>query len=163
MDIDYIGICQNCGKIMTEKYGSGRFCSKSCANTRHHSQETKQKISISNKSKNKGPNKGSFKKGHAGIGDRKEAARKYRETCRKRKEARSFDQLSLREQLSVLQEERCAECGIKTWQGKALVLELHHIDGNHENENLDNLKLLCPNCHSQTPYYRNRSKKFIKK
>ena len=37
--------CEKCGKIMTEKYGSGRFCSKSCANTRNHSSNTKCKIS----------------------------------------------------------------------------------------------------------------------
>ena len=36
--------CKICGKIMTEKFGSGIFCSRSCANTRHHSQETKSKI-----------------------------------------------------------------------------------------------------------------------
>lgn len=37
--------CEKCGKIMTEKYGSGRFCSKQCANTRCHSSKTKKKIS----------------------------------------------------------------------------------------------------------------------
>lgn len=37
-------ICENCGKLVTEKYGSGRFCSRACANTRKHSDETKQKI-----------------------------------------------------------------------------------------------------------------------
>lgn len=39
--------CERCGKIMTEKFGSGRFCSRSCANTRNHSIETREKISIS--------------------------------------------------------------------------------------------------------------------
>lgn len=37
--------CECCGKVMTEFYGSGRFCSKSCANSRQHSEETKQAIS----------------------------------------------------------------------------------------------------------------------
>lgn len=37
--------CERCGKIMTEKFGSGRFCSKQCANSRNHSQDTKNKIS----------------------------------------------------------------------------------------------------------------------
>lgn len=36
--------CEKCGKIVTEYYGSGRFCSRSCANTRQHSEETKHKI-----------------------------------------------------------------------------------------------------------------------
>lgn len=37
--------CERCGKVMTEKFGSGRYCSRACANTREHSEETKQKIS----------------------------------------------------------------------------------------------------------------------
>jgi very-short-patch-repair endonuclease/predicted RNA-binding Zn-ribbon protein involved in translation (DUF1610 family) len=37
-------ICEKCGKLVTETYGSGRFCSRACANTRAHSEETKQKI-----------------------------------------------------------------------------------------------------------------------
>ena len=36
--------CSRCGKLMTEKFGSGKFCSRACANTREHSTETKQKI-----------------------------------------------------------------------------------------------------------------------
>lgn len=44
-------ICENCGKEHNGSYGSGRFCSKSCANTRHHSKETKNKISCSFKNK----------------------------------------------------------------------------------------------------------------
>ena len=43
--------CEKCGKVITEKYGSGRFCSKSCANSRQHSEETKNKMSIANKGK----------------------------------------------------------------------------------------------------------------
>lgn len=49
-------ICEKCGKIMTEKYGSGRFCSRACANSRVHSKESKQKTSeiLKVKSKIKG-------------------------------------------------------------------------------------------------------------
>ena len=36
--------CERCGKVMTEKFGSGRFCSRFCANSRDHSDETKDKI-----------------------------------------------------------------------------------------------------------------------
>lgn len=44
--------CEHCGKIMTEKFGSGRFCSKSCANSRSHTENTKEKISDSLKDYN---------------------------------------------------------------------------------------------------------------
>ena len=39
-----------------------------------------------------------------------------------------------------------------------LASNLEHIDGNSENNSLDNLKLLCPNCHSLTPTYKNLNK-----
>lgn len=56
-------------------------------------------------------------------------------------------------------ENRCTECGQdSTWNGKHLVMQLDHIDGDRLNNLLDNLRLLCPNCHSQTPTYRGRNK-----
>lgn len=52
-----------------------------------------------------------------------------------------------------LVENKCALCGISSWNEKPLTLQLHHIDGNHDNNSFDNLQLLCPNCHSQTDNY----------
>lgn len=52
-----------------------------------------------------------------------------------------------------LKENRCECCGITKWNGKPLVMQLHHIDGNNKNNSLDNLQMLCPNCHSQTENY----------
>lgn len=50
----------------------------------------------------------------------------------------------------------CMECGwSKTNKySNTVPIELEHVDGNSENNNLDNLKLLCPNCHSLTPTFR---------
>lgn len=50
-------------------------------------------------------------------------------------------------------ENKCYNCGITQWQNKPIILQLHHIDGNNTNNNLENLQLLCPNCHSQTDNY----------
>lgn len=47
-----------------------------------------------------------------------------------------------------LKENKCELCGVSIWRGVQLPLELHHKDGNHYNNNLDNLQILCPNCHS---------------
>lgn len=44
----------------------------------------------------------------------------------------------------------CYECGISTWKGKKLSLQLDHINGTHNDHRIENLRLLCPNCHSQT-------------
>lgn len=47
-----------------------------------------------------------------------------------------------------IKQDKCEICGISIWQGIKLPLELHHKDGNHYNNNFDNLQILCPNCHS---------------
>lgn len=43
---------------------------------------------------------------------------------------------------------KCELCGLSIWQNVQIPLELHHKDGNHFNNNLDNLQILCPNCHA---------------
>lgn len=50
----------------------------------------------------------------------------------------------------------CASCGIAEWQGSALSLHVDHINGEHHDNRLENLRFLCPNCHSQTPTYCRR-------
>lgn len=51
----------------------------------------------------------------------------------------------------------CAICQLTTWLGKPLSLQLDHIDGNKHNNDLSNLRLLCPNCHSQTDTFAGRN------
>ena len=53
-----------------------------------------------------------------------------------------------------LKKNECEICGIKSWNNLALECELDHIDGNRANHKLENLRVLCPNCHSQTPTFR---------
>ena len=51
----------------------------------------------------------------------------------------------------------CAECGISEWRGKSFTLEVDHADGNKRNNTLENLRFLCPNCHSQTDTYKGKN------
>lgn len=53
-----------------------------------------------------------------------------------------------------LKQNCCEECGTDSWNGKSLECELDHIDGDRTNHVLSNLKVLCPNCHSQTSTFR---------
>ena len=54
-----------------------------------------------------------------------------------------------------LKEYKCEKCGCDGyWLGEPITLELHHINGNHYDNSIENLQILCPNCHSQTPTHK---------
>ena len=52
---------------------------------------------------------------------------------------------------------RCEKCGLEKWQGQVIPLEIHHINGINTDNQIDNLQLLCPNCHALTENYRGRA------
>ena len=54
-------------------------------------------------------------------------------------------------------EHRCERCGLTTWLDEPIPLELHHKDGNRNNNTLENYELLCPNCHAFTDSYRGKN------
>ncbi|MBP2370551.1 HNH endonuclease [Pseudonocardia parietis] len=49
-----------------------------------------------------------------------------------------------------LKEARCEVCGISEWHGRPVPLHLDHVNGDHTDNRLENLRILCPNCHAQT-------------
>lgn len=56
-----------------------------------------------------------------------------------------------------LKEYKCECCEITSWNGKDLILELDHINGNNRDHRIENIRFLCPNCHSQTGNFRGRN------
>jgi hypothetical protein len=55
--------------------------------------------------------------------------------------------------------ECCSRCGIREWRGRRLAIHIDHINGVKNDWRLENLRMLCPNCHSQTPTFSGRNLK----
>ena len=55
-------------------------------------------------------------------------------------------------------EHKCSNCGLETWLDEPIPLELDHINGDNKDNDFNNLRLLCPNCHALTDTYRGRNK-----
>lgn len=64
----------------------------------------------------------------------------------------------IRRYLLDKQNNKCYTCGIDSWNNNPIVLEVEHKDGNSSNNIEENLIMLCPNCHSQTPTYKGANK-----
>jgi hypothetical protein len=142
-------ICPKCG---TSHEKSGIFCSRKCANSRVWSETDKQKKSNSLKQNiAKNP---VWRQEHVDSITARVAVRKVTVAARNKKlfyEGKITTREALKKQLIEEHGEQCDFCGISsTWQGQYLSLQVDHIDGNSKNNLPSNLRLLCPNCHSQT-------------
>ena len=54
---------------------------------------------------------------------------------------------------------RCDFCGLTEWLGRPISIQVDHINGVRDDHRVENLRMLCPNCHSQTPTYGARNRK----
>jgi len=154
-----------CPKCETPHEKKGTFCSRKCANGRVHSEETKKKIAAGNKGK---PSK---VKGLKIVYDPKVNEKRCLSISKTRSEKamKRFNaglvvsRDALRRFLTGLHGHSCAVCSINEWNSRPLTLQVDHIDGNAGNNFPSNLRLICPNCHSQTDSFTGRNKGFGRK
>lgn len=159
-------VCENCQSLITTTFGSGRFCCMRCSrafSTKHSRSEINQKVSkklAGQSSPSKG--KPSPLKGRSRPLDIvAEAVRIRSENRRKKNALLPFDQLSntaKRERIFEEQNGVCAICSIPPmWNGSKLIFQLDHIKGRQHGDERNNLRLICPNCHSQTETFTSKN------
>jgi Zn finger protein HypA/HybF involved in hydrogenase expression len=148
--------CIKCNNEHDGSFGSGKYCSRACANSRVRTEETKKKISEGVKTSVK------FVEGSKQrFVDYKELGKKLKQIADTKILEADYDTLTydrLKKRIVLEQNQKCNHCGIDKWNNKPIVLELEHIDGNHYNNERENLEVICPNCHSQTDTWRGRNK-----
>lgn len=159
--------CECCDNEHDGAYGSGRFCCSYCARS-FTTKAKRQQINLIVSKKLKGRKVGgSFKKGHdpnrkpftyeeqlKGVGIRlKNLQELYKNGTWEQQPI-----LEKRRRVITEQNSKCKKCKNHDWMGEKLIIEIHHVDGNNNNWARENLEGLCPNCHSQTPNYRNRKR-----
>ena len=150
--------CQNCGVKHKGVYGSGRFCCLSCANVRPLTKEVKEKISKSMALWIK-ENPGKSKLFSKEVIEKR--SRRRRKLVKKKLLESDFKTLSSRSKKNklILEDNSCKICGLTKWRNKKITLHFDHIDGDRNNNKRNNLRLICPNCHSQTETYCGKNKK----
>ena len=157
--------CEKCDKDHDGSFGSGRFCSRSCSNSRVRTEETKNKISkgvnIWIKEHGRGTSLQTEKRKKEFIEAGKRATQIWREKNLKELMSVDFESLKfdrMRKRILIEQDYKCIKCGLNEWMGKPLPLEIDHKDGDHHNNSRKNVEALCPNCHSLTSTWRGRNK-----
>lgn len=148
--------CNRCNDEHDGSFGSGKFCSRSCANSRPMTEERQAKISAGVKLAVLNGNV----RPPASPSEIEETIQKVKATWNEKLLNDDFNSMGIsrqRKRVILDQDGKCNRCKIDKWLDEPLTLELEHKNGIHSDNERSNLEALCPNCHSLTTTWRGRN------
>lgn len=148
--------CLHCNKEVISTRKEAKFCSQSCSATYHNlkrSKVVKHKACIECGKK---LSRGSLN--HCSLNCQQSFLHKERVQQWIKGNYSPAKSRFFRRYLTETHGYKCSCCGISEWNDKALTLEIDHIDGRSDNNRPENLRLICPNCHSQTDTYKSKNR-----
>ena len=138
--------CLECGKELNKK--GNKFCNRSCAVT-YNNRKTPKRVKAIKECENCGKVMSKTQNKYCNVECSIDGMYKNI-TLPKFLAGELYNNSTIRKVLIKLFEAKCSECNVtSSWNDKPLTLEVDHIDGNSDNCFPNNLRLLCPNCHSQ--------------
>ena len=156
--------CENCKNEHIGNYGSGRFCSRKCArsfSTKSKREVINYKVSLTLRGRPLGAASGWATPGEARDRAISNSIQTRRKKMQERIDSSPTNELPKRLRLAKLLSEchhKCEKCGQgELWNGEKLTLQEDHADGNSQNNLRKNLRMLCPNCHTQTETWGTRN------
>lgn len=151
-------ICEYCPSEHDGSFGSGRFCSRPCSrgfSTRAKRRDINLRVGL--KQIGKVVSDETREKLRASWCDPEIRARRG---IKKRRHYEPGNPIRMNRSIVLEQKpEICEECGCGPWHnGQSLMLQVHHKDGDRRNNRLENLQVLCPNCHTQTDNFAGKGR-----
>lgn len=145
--------CKNCDKILPFEKRTSKFCCRSCAASFNNAGKTrwiKNEVIVIN----------CLSCGESTTNEKycnNKCQHKHKWELAK-KDTDSLTHGRLKRLLIETNGHVCQICNLDSWMNQKIPIEMDHIDGNNANNDLENLRLLCPNCHAQTPTYKAKNK-----
>jgi len=144
--------CFQCDKnfTVTQSEQKRKFCSIECSSKSQRKSTVKQCLSCNKEFT------GSVKRKYCSL--QCVADGKWKEKVKLIESGSVTNHVAIRKYLLEKNGCRCTICGIEKWNGVKVPIIMDHIDGNSNNNKLDNLRLVCPNCDALLPTYKGRNR-----